>query len=79
MNQDLNSLKLNSSIINTISSNNSDNGVVLQSTNNVNLTNITATYNKNDRVFSVGCENISMINLSAAYNQQIGISLRIQV
>ena len=56
-----------SSIINTISSNNSDHGVVLQSTNNVNLSNITAAYNF-EGLLLFGCESTSMTNLYAAYN-----------
>ena len=62
-----------SSIINTISSNNSGiYGVGLQSTNDINLTNITAAYNENA---VVECENTSMINISAVHNQQLGIGL----
>ena len=64
-----------SSIINTVSSNNSGIcGVGLQSTNDVNLTNITAAYNENAGVFLVECENTNMINISA-HNQNYGISL----
>ena len=65
-----------SSIINTVSLSRSGNcGVVLESTNDVNLTNITAAYNENG-VLLFECENTNMINIYTAHSQNYGIGLQ---